>query len=107
MVASGIFTGGSVRLEIGLRYGICRDGPNLVILGPVDRTPNQVQAVLPVDEIDLLSIEDRVTVARAGGQDRLAMAFISAAGLRGRALEEALADVTAQHSAGIAGPTLR
>lgn len=95
MVASGIFTGGSVRLEIGLRYGICRDGPNLVILGPVDRTPNQVQAVLPIDEIDLLSIEDRVTVARAGGHDRLALAFISAAGLRGKDLEAALADVTA------------
>ena len=101
MVASGIFTGGSVRLEIGLRYGICRDGPNLVILGPVDRTPNQVQAVLPIEEIDLLSIEDRVTVARAGARDRLAMAFISAAGLRGEDLEAALADVTASAGADV------
>ena len=101
MVASGIFTGGSVRLEIGMRYGICRDGPNLVILGPVDRTPNQVQAVLPIEEIDLLSIEDRVTVARAGARDRLAMAFISAAGLRGEDLEAALADVTASAGADV------
>ena len=107
MIASGIFTGGSVRLEIGLRYGIYRDGPNLVILGPVDRTPDHVQAVLPIAEIDLLSIADKVTVARSGGHDRLAMAFISAAGLRGKALEDALADVTAHATAETAGPAPR
>ncbi len=96
MVATGIFTGGSARLEIGSRYAIGRDGHSLVILGPVDRTPNEVQFSVPIETIDLLAMEDRVTVAsRADAHDRLAMAFISAAGLRGRALEEALADVTA------------
>ncbi|MEK6720761.1 MAG: hypothetical protein AABZ33_08850 [Chloroflexota bacterium] len=99
-IATGIFTGGSARLEIGSRYGIGRDGHSLVILGPVDRTPNEVQLAVPIETIDLLAIEDRVTVAsRAEAHDRLAMAFISAAGLRGRALEEALADVTAAATA--------
>jgi len=100
MIATGIFTGGSARLEIGSRYAIGRDGHSLVILGPVDRTPNEVQLAVPIEAIDLLAIEDRVTVAsRAEAHDRLAMAFILAAGLRGRALEEALADVTAAATA--------
>ncbi len=96
IVASGVFTGGSAGLEIGSRYGIGREGHHLVVLGPVDRTPNEVRVTMPLDGIDVLSIDDRVTVAsRAGRHDRLAMAFIRAAGLRGTALEEAIADVKA------------
>jgi hypothetical protein len=94
IVATGVFAGGNVNLEVGARYVLGREGENLVILGPVDRTPHEVRVALPVDRVDLLSIEDRVLVAaRDRDRDRLNFAFIAAAGMRGRALEEALAVV--------------
>ncbi len=49
IVVTGIFTGGSAHLEIGLRYGLARDEDTLVTLGPLDRTPNEIRASLPID----------------------------------------------------------
>jgi hypothetical protein len=90
-----VYAGGSVNLEVGARYVIGRDGQSLVVLGPVDRTPHEIRVTLPMDRVDLLSIDDRVLVtARDRERDRLSFAFVAAAGLRGRALEDALADVT-------------
>lgn len=96
IVVTGIFTGGSAHLEIGLRYGLARDEDTLVTLGPLDRTPNEIRASLPIESVDVLSVEDRVTVVSRGDRrERLLMGFISAAGLRGRDLEEAMASVAA------------
>ena len=69
IVGSAIFLGGSapsgtnvVRLAVGDRYGLARDGDELQVLGPVTVDPERIVARIPILGAEVELTEDRLVV---------------------------------------------
>ena len=92
VLAIGVFVRGSEPLLTGSRYLIARTAERLLIIGPVEPSPEHVELDLPLDEIEASYIPDRLVVT--GWTDRRSrrwvLAFQSLAGLTASAIDEAL-----------------
>jgi len=82
LLGSGIFLGGSaasatnvVRLSVGDRYGLARDGNELQILGPVTIDPERIVARLPLAGADIELAADRLVVQGGPSARGMVVAF--------------------------------
>ena len=90
LLGSAIFLGGSaprstnvVRLEVGDRYGLARDGDELQILGPVTMDPERIVARIPIAGAEVELIADRLVVQGGPTSRGLVVAFAGLATQRG------------------------
>jgi hypothetical protein len=86
LLGSGIYLGGSTsggthvsRLEVGDRYGLARDGDELLILGPVNVDPERVIARVPLGGAQVELVADRLVVQGGPTARGLVLAFASLA----------------------------
>jgi hypothetical protein len=90
ILGSGIFLGGSapsatnvVRLSVGDRYGLARDGDELQILGPVNIDEERIVARLPIAGADVELTADRLVVQGGPAARGMVVAFAGLAFQRG------------------------
>lgn len=86
VLATGVYVTGTVGLRPGVRYSINRRGDRLVILGPVDLSPERQQLDWPVTKLDVTVFGERLVIAHEGRM----IAFQSLAGVDGERLAVAL-----------------
>jgi hypothetical protein len=91
VLASGVFIGGTVGLEVGQRYEIGRRSGWLAVLGPVDSDPGNVRIKRPLDRITATWINNRLVLTEDPGSRRgFSLVFDRIAGMTGDALEASL-----------------
>ena len=86
VLATGVYVTGTVGLRPGVRYSINRRVDRMVILGPVDLSPERQQLDWPLAELDVTVFGERLVIARQGSM----IAFQSLAGVDGERLAAAL-----------------
>jgi hypothetical protein len=94
-LATGVYAGGSIGLEIGHRYTIARDDRELVILGPVETTPTEIAHRRELARIDPVGVDDRLVIT--GTEDdrgRYLIRFQAVAGMATEEVEQRLAAPT-------------
>lgn len=92
-LATGVYAGGSVGLEIGHRYTIARDPSALVITGPVETTPTAVAHRRELATIDPVGVDDRLVITGVGdGRGKYLLRFQAVAGMSPELVEQRLAE---------------
>jgi hypothetical protein len=89
VLATGVYFGGTAGLVVGSRYAIVRHGPQLRLLGPVDRDPSAIALERPLASLTSTAIGERLIISEGSG-NRLAIALGAFAGASGPELEVAL-----------------
>ena len=87
IVGSGVYMGGNRPIETGSRYLLARVGSELQVLGPIHLNAGQVADRLPVGEIDVFVLDDRLLIGSRNGRDDATMAFVAVSLERGVDLE--------------------
>ena len=96
-LATGVYAGGSVGLEIGHRYTISRDETDLIILGPVETSPTVIAHVRELVNIDPVGVDDRLVVTGVGGdRGKYLLRFQAVAGMSPERVEHRLAETQPQ-----------
>lgn len=91
-LATGVYAGGSVGLEIGHRYTIARGPSDLVITGPVETTPTAVAHRRELASIDPVGVDDRLVITGVGaGRGKYLLRFQAVAGMSPELVEQRLA----------------
>ena len=91
-LATGVYAGGSVGLEIGHRYTISRDETELIILGPVETSPTVIAHRRELVNIDPVGVDDRLVVTGVGdGRGKYLLRFQAVAGMSPERVEHRLA----------------
>lgn len=91
-LATGVYAGGSVGLEIGHRYTISRDETDLIILGPVETSPTVIAHRRELVNIDPVGVDDRLVVTGVGdGRGKYLLRFQAVAGMSPERVEHRLA----------------
>lgn len=93
VLATGIFTGGSLGLEIGGRYGLGRLGEEFVALGPVDTVPDRIAARIALRKLTIAGIENQVVLSSLSRRQRLVLTFQRLSGMSPAELEQELGSV--------------
>jgi hypothetical protein len=92
-LATGVYAGGSIGLEIGHRYTIARDEQQLMILGPVETTPTEIAHRRALTRIDPVGVDDRLVIT--GTEDERGRYLIRFQAVAGMATEEVERRLTA------------
>jgi hypothetical protein len=91
-LATGVYAGGSIGLEIGHRYTIARHDRELVILGPVETTPTETAHRRELARIDPVGVDDRLVITGTEGErGRYLVRFQAVAGMATEQVEQQLA----------------
>jgi hypothetical protein len=93
MLAIGVFVSGTERLQPGSRYLIARTSDRLIVIGPVESSPEHVEIDLPIAGVEANFVPDRLVISgwRTGrAKRRFVLAFHALAGLTATAIDEAL-----------------
>lgn len=99
VLASGIFTGGSARLEIGARYGLGTVGREFVVLGPADTDPNRIALRHSLRALTVAGIENHVVLSDRSRGRHLVLTFQRLSGMTTLQLEAALSPIGSEQSA--------
>lgn len=96
-LATGVYAGGSVGLEIGHRYTISRDETDLILLGPVETSPTVIAHRRELVNIDPVGVDDRLVITGTGdGRGKYLLRFQAVAGMSPERVEHRLAEAQPQ-----------
>jgi len=88
ILASAIFTSGSLPLRIGSRYILAMRRGLLEIRGPIDDDPAQVVVGRPIGDLDVVGVSDGLLITeRRQRPDRLALSFSQVMGRTAEGVE--------------------
>jgi hypothetical protein len=107
-LATGVYAGGSIGLEIGHRYTIARSGEEIVIVGPVETAPTAIAHRRDLVRIDPVGVDDRLVITGTDeDRGRYLIRFQAVAGMVPEELELRLAPSAARPAPAARGPRAR